>query len=59
MVIQDIPMVDQGQKGYCVVATAARIFAYYGMDYVDQHELASWPIPLRTEALIRRQWRKT
>lgn len=34
-------MVDQGQKGYCVVATAARIFAYYGMDYVDQHELAS------------------
>ena len=41
VVIQDIPMVDQGQKGYCVVATAARIFAYYGMDYVDQHELAS------------------
>lgn len=41
VVIQRIPMVDQGQKGYCVVATAARIFAYYGMDYVDQHELAS------------------
>ena len=41
IVIQDIPMVDQGQKGYCVVATAARVFAYYGMDYVDQHELAS------------------
>lgn len=41
VVIQDIPMVDQGEKGYCVVATAARIFAYYGMDYVDQHELAS------------------
>lgn len=41
VVIQDIPMVDQGQKGYCVVATASRIFAYYGMDYVDQHELAS------------------
>lgn len=41
VVIQDIPMVDQGEKGYCVVATTARIFAYYGMDYVDQHELAS------------------
>lgn len=41
VVIQDIPMVDQGEKGYCVVATAARMFAYYGMDYVDQHELAS------------------
>lgn len=41
VVIEGIPMVDQGQKGYCVVATAARIFAYYGMDYVDQHELAS------------------
>lgn len=41
VVIQGIPMVDQGEKGYCVVATAARIFSYYGMDYVDQHELAS------------------
>lgn len=39
--IKGIPMVDQGQKGYCVVATAARVFAYYGMDFVDQHELAS------------------
>ena len=39
--IKGIPMVDQGQKGYCVVAAAARMFAYYGMDFVDQHELAS------------------
>ncbi len=39
--IENIPMVDQGEKGYCVVATAARIFAYYGSDNVDQHELAS------------------
>lgn len=35
-----IPMVDQGQKGYCVPATVARVFAYYGMDGVDQHALA-------------------
>lgn len=39
--IKGMPMVDQGQKGYCVVASAARVFAYYGMDFVDQHELAS------------------
>ena len=39
--IEGIPMVDQGQKGYCVVATAARVFAYYGKNYIDQHELAS------------------
>lgn len=35
-----IPMVDQGDKGYCVPATVARVFAYYGMDGVDQHALA-------------------
>jgi hypothetical protein len=32
-------MVDQGEKGYCVVATTARVFGYYGMQ-VDQHEIA-------------------
>lgn len=37
--IQGIPMVDQGRKGYCAVASAARIYQYYGLD-VDQHELA-------------------
>ena len=35
-----IPMVDQGEKGYCVPATVARVFSYYGMDGVDQHALA-------------------
>lgn len=39
--IKDIPMVDQGQKGYCVPATVSRVFAYYGMDSVGMHELAS------------------
>jgi hypothetical protein len=34
-----MPMVDQGPKGYCVVATAERMFRYMGMA-VDQHELA-------------------
>lgn len=37
--VQNIPMVDQGQKGYCVVATVARVMGYYGLP-VDQHEIA-------------------
>lgn len=39
--IQNVPMVDQGGKGYCVPATVARVFAYYGMDKVDMHSLAA------------------
>lgn len=39
--IDGIPMADQGQKGYCAPATLSRIFAYYGMDGVDQHALAA------------------
>lgn len=37
--IHNMPMVDQGQKGYCAVATIARVASYYGLD-VDQHEIA-------------------
>jgi len=37
--IPNIPMVDQGDKGYCAVATAARVFNYYGVP-ADQHEMA-------------------
>ncbi len=32
-------MVDQGEKGYCVVASVERVLRYYGAT-VDQHELA-------------------
>lgn len=39
--IKNIPMIDQGEKGYCVPATVARVFAYYGMDGVDQHAMAA------------------
>ncbi len=39
VVIKDIPMVDQGQKGYCVVATAERVLRYYGIK-ADENELA-------------------
>ena len=37
--LHDVPMVDQGQKGYCVVATAERVMRYYG-NSVDANELA-------------------
>lgn len=37
--IAGVPMVDQGQKGYCAVAALERILKYYGME-TDQHVLA-------------------
>lgn len=37
--IDNVPMVDQGQKGYCAAATAERVLRYYGVD-VDEHEVA-------------------
>lgn len=39
VLIPTVPMVDQGPKGYCAVATAERVFKYYGIP-VDQHEMA-------------------
>jgi hypothetical protein len=37
--IDGVPMVDQGQKGYCSAATSERVLRYYGHD-VDEHEIA-------------------
>ena len=37
--VTGIPMVDQGQKGYCAVASAERVLRYYGVR-CDQHDLA-------------------
>ena len=37
--IDNVPMVDQGQKGYCAVASAERVLRYYGVE-IDEHELA-------------------
>lgn len=37
--IDSVPMVDQGEKGYCAVATTERVMRYYGIQ-VDQHDLA-------------------
>ncbi len=39
VMIQGVPMVDQGPKGYCAVASAERVFRYYGLE-TDQHEMA-------------------
>ena len=39
ILLDAVPMVDQGQKGYCAVAAMERIMRYYGLD-VDQHALA-------------------
>jgi hypothetical protein len=39
VLLKNIPMVNQGLKGYCAVATAERILRYYGIR-VDSHELA-------------------
>lgn len=37
--IKDVPMVDQGDKGYCVVASVERVMRLYGTR-VDANELA-------------------
>ena len=37
--IDNIPMVDQGQKGYCAAATSERVLRYFGLE-VDQHQIA-------------------
>ncbi len=38
--IANIPMVNQGMKGYCAVATAQRVMLYYGIKELNQHKLA-------------------
>ena len=44
--IDGIPMVDQGQKGYCVNAAASRVFNYYGIP-LTQHEVAQMADPVQ------------
>ena len=39
VLIPDVPMVDQGQKGYCAVACAERMMRYYGVP-TDANEIA-------------------
>ncbi len=37
--IANVPMVDQGQKGYCAAAVAERVLRYYGHT-IDEHQIA-------------------
>jgi hypothetical protein len=37
--ISSLPMVDQGNKGYCLPASTQRIFEYYGIG-ADMHQIA-------------------
>lgn len=39
VLLDGVPMVDQGPKGYCVVASAERVMRYYGVR-ADENELA-------------------
>ena len=39
VIINGIPMVDQGEKGYCACAALARLMIYFGRDF-DQHDIA-------------------
>ena len=38
--IPNIPMIDQGSKGYCVPATVERVLRYYGINDLNMHQLA-------------------
>ena len=39
VLIAGVPMVDQGQKGYCAAAVMERVLRYFGRE-MDQHEIA-------------------
>ena len=38
--LMNIPMVDQGPKGYCAPASLERVFLYLGIQGVDMHRIA-------------------
>lgn len=40
VLVGEIPMVDQGGKGYCVPATIERVLRYYGISELDMHKIA-------------------
>ena len=40
VIISQIPMVNQGSKGYCVPATWSRYLRYMGVEGIDEHQLA-------------------
>lgn len=59
IVIQDIPMVDQGQKGYCVVATAAVCSLIMEWIMWISTNWPHWAIRQLPEEQALLKWRKT
>ncbi|MBR2642664.1 MAG: C39 family peptidase [Lentisphaeria bacterium] len=49
----DVPMIDQGEKGYCAAATMARVICYYGGE-IDQNQAAQ---VIGTDAQFGTSWR--
>lgn len=39
--IKNMPMVNQGGKGYCMPATIERCILYYGVNDIDMHKIAA------------------
>jgi hypothetical protein len=39
LIVESIPMIDQGNKGYCVPVTCTRVLRYYGFD-TNEHVVA-------------------
>lgn len=40
VLIGNIPMINQGGKGYCVPATVERVLRYFGAENLDMHKIA-------------------
>lgn len=40
VLIGNVPMVNQGGKGYCLPATFERVLRYYGIEDLDMHKIA-------------------
>jgi hypothetical protein len=40
VIVSGLPMVDQGNKGYCVCASVQRLFEYFGLG-ADMHQIAA------------------
>ena len=56
--IDNVPMVDQGMKGYCSAATAERVMRYYGLE-VDEHDVAQAAGTTATEGTSTLEMKKS
>lgn len=56
--LDNVPMVNQGDKGYCAVATCERVLRYYGAN-VDEHQLAQMAGTTAEDGTSREEMRET